>query len=461
MKPSMWQKRGSIRHRRPSLDALEDRYLLSGVDAPSSPPPPAALLQRLLQAAPIGIGAPTVSLARLPFQALTDHAAAIGPDAMTGPVATPSPSPLAVTVHALASLSDGIAVLPIPPALPAWIGHALPSGPDPAPGPIASPAVLAATDHMLAGLSDGIAGRPARTAWATLADQMAAGNPDPAEGPPSHREFLLQAARALMSGPDAVAGLPPRVVSLDWAHHVDLSRLGVVPPPPHPENGRTNPGASLAASQLETMAGHHGNDVGLVARVGLEKCEHLYDELTARVATGRSIRIASLLADRFAFDERGAGVAQIDKPPAVMSESDRETPSPPSLTPRTTCDTKLAATTATPAESAAGTEGEVPSPQGAGLIADVLPLNRASLERAIERFLDGFEDLAAGPAGWRGSPGPIRALLMLMVATTAEAARRRLRRVSDDAKDEHERGPEEPMVLPAFPELPGSWSMRA
>jgi hypothetical protein len=50
---------------------------------------------------------------------------------------------------------------------------------------------------------------------------------------------------------------------------------------------------------------------------------------------------------------------------------------------------------------------------------------------------------------------------MLMVATTAEAARRRLRRVSDDAKDEHERGPEEPMVLPAFPELPGSWSMRA
>ena len=36
-----------------------------------------------------------------------------------------------------------------------------------------------------------------------------------------------------------------------------------------------------------------------------------------------------------------------------------------------------------------------------------------------------------------------------------------LRRASDDAKAEHERGPEEPMVLPAFPELPGSWSMRA
>ena len=168
----MWKKRGTIRRRRPSVDALEDRYLLSGVDAPSFPPPPAALLQRLLHAVPIGIDAPMAPPARITFQALTDRAAAIGPDAMTGPVATLSSSPLAATVHALASLSDGIAGLPIPLGLPAWIGHAPSSGLDPAPGPIMSPAALAATDHTLAGLSDGIAGgrtpqfgRPWRIEW--------------------------------------------------------------------------------------------------------------------------------------------------------------------------------------------------------------------------------------------------------------------------------------------------------
>jgi len=456
----MWKKRGSIRRRRPSLDALEDRYLLSGVDAASSPPPPAALLQRLLHAAPIGIDAPMASPARITFQALTDHAAAIGPDAMTGPVATLSPSPLAVTVHALASLSDGIVGLSIPLGSPAWIGHAPSSGLDPAPGPIMSPAALAATDHTLAGLSDGIAGGRTRPVWAALADRMAAGNPDAADGLPSHHEFLAQAGRALANGPDAVAGLSPRVVFLDWAHHIDLSRLGVVPPPPHPESGRTDPDEFLSASQLETTAEHHGNDVDLVARAGRQEGEHACDELTVQAATGRLMRGAYLLAVRSTFDERGAGVTQFDNPPAIVPGSDREPSSPRSL-PRATRDPEPAVTTEAPAETAAGNAGEVPPPQGAGLIADVLPFDRASLEQAIERFFDGFEDLASGPAGWRGSPGPIRALLMLVVATTAEAAWRRLRRASDDAKAEHERGPEEPMVLPAFPELPGSWSMRA
>ena len=343
---------------------------------------------------------------------------------MTGPVATPSPSPLAVTVHALASLSDGIAGLPIPPALPAWIGHARSSGPDPAPGPIASPAALAATDHTLAGLLDGITGGPTRTAWATLADQTAAGNPNPAEGPPSHREFLVQAERVLTSGPDAVAGLPPRVVFLDWAHHVDLSRLGVVPPPPHPENSRTDPNEFLSASHLETTAEPHGNDVDLVARVGQQEGEHSYDELTAQAATGRLMRGACLLAVRSTFDERGAGVTPFDNSPDIVPGSVREPSSPRSL-PRATRDPEPPATTEALAETATGNGGEVPLPQGAGLIADVLPFDRASLEQAIERFFDGFEDLASGPAGWRGPPGPIRALLMLVVATTAEAAWRR------------------------------------
>jgi hypothetical protein len=319
---------------------------------------------------------------------------------------------------------------------------------------------LAATDHMLAGLSDRTAGGHTRSAWSAQADQTAAGNPDPAEGPPSRREFQVQAERVLTSGPDAVAGLPPRIVLPDWAHHVDLSRLGVVPPPPHPESGRTDPDEVLPDSQLETGAVHQGDDVALVARVGRQKVEHPCDELTAQAATGRLMRGACLLAVRPTFDERGAGVTPINNPPAIVPGSDRE-PAPPRSLPRATRDPEPAATTEVRAEAAAGNDGEVPPPQGAGLIADVLPSDRASLEQAIERFFDGFEDLASGPAGWCGSPEPIRALLMLVVATTAEAAWRRLRRTSDDAKAEHERGPEEPMVLPAFPELPGSWSMRA
>ena len=456
----MWKKRGSIRRRRPGLDALEDRYLLSGVDAPSSPPPPAVHLLRLVQAAPIGIDAPTVSPARLPFQALTDHAAAIGPDAMTGPVATPSPSPLAVTVHALASLSDGIAGLPIPPALPAWIGHARSSGPDPAPVPIASPAALAATDHTLAGLLDGITGGPTRTAWATLADLTAAGNPNPAEGPPSHREFLVQAERVLTSGPDAVAGLPPRVVFLDWAHHVDLSRLGVVPPPPHPENGRTDPNEFLSASQLETTAVHPGNDIDLVARVGRQEGEHCYDELTAQAATGRLMRGAYLLAVRSTFDERGAGVTPFDNSPDIVPGSVREPSSPRSL-PRATRDPEPAGHHRGPGRDRDGERRRGRTAPGRRVDRRRPPL-RSGLARASHRALlrrIRRPRLRAGRMAWpaRADPGAVDVGGRDDGGGGLEA----LRRASDDAKAEHERGLEEPMVLPAFPELPGSWSMRA
>ncbi|MBV8265451.1 MAG: hypothetical protein JO252_03810 [Planctomycetaceae bacterium] len=350
--------------------------------------------------------------------------------------------------------------MPIPLGLPAWIGHAPSSGHDPAPGPIMSPPDLAAIDHMLAGLSDRIAGEHPRTAWSALADQTAAGNLDPAESSPSHREFLVQAERVLTSGPDAVAGLPPRVELLDWAHHVDLCRLGVVPHPPHPKNGRTDPDEFLSNSQFETTAVHQGNDVDLVVQVGQQEVEHSYGELNAQAATGRLMRGAYLLAVRSTFDEQGAGATPFDNPPDIVPGSDRE-PSSPKILPRATRDPEPPATIEALAETAAGSGGEVPPPQGAGLIADVLPFDRASFEQAVEHFFDGFEDLASGPARWHGSPGPIRALLMLVVATTAEATWRRLRRTSDHAEAEHERGLKEPMVLPAFPELPGSWSMRA
>ncbi|MBV8318156.1 MAG: hypothetical protein JOZ53_24695, partial [Planctomycetaceae bacterium] len=240
----------------------------------------------------------------------------------------------------------------------------------------------------------------------------------------------------------------------------DLSRLGVVPPPPHPENGRSDPDEFLSNSHFETTAVHQGNDVDLVAQVGQQEVKHSYGELHAQAATGRLMQGAYLLAVRSTFDERGAGVTPSDNPPDILPGADRE-PSSPKILPRATRDPEPPATTEALAETAAGNGGEVPPPQGAGLIADVLPFDRASLEQAIEHFFDGFEDLASGPARWRGSPGPIRALLMLVVATTAEATWRRLRRTSDHAEAEHERGLKEPMVLPAFPELPGSWSMRA
>ena len=456
----MWKKRGSIRRRRPGLDALEDRYLLSGVDAPSSPPPPAVHLLRLVQAAPIGIDAPTVSPARLPFQALTDHAAAIGPDAMTGPVATPSPSPLAVTVHALASLSDGIAGLPIPPALPAWIGHARSSGPDPAPVPIASPAALAATDHTLAGLLDGITGGPTRTAWATLADLTAAGNPNPAEGPPSHREFLVQAERVLTSGPDAVAGLPPRVVFLDWAHHVDLSRLGVVPPPPHPENGRTDPNEFLSASQLETTAVHPwerhrpcrpsraAGGRALVRRTDRPSRHRPFD--ARRVPARGQIHLRRTRGGGHAVRQPAGHRARVGSGALVPEE-------PPPGHPRS----RAPGHHRGPGRDRDGERRRGPTAPGRRVDRRRPPL-RSGLARASHRALlrrIRRPRLRAGRMAWpaRADPGAADAGGRDDGGGGLEA----LRRASDDAKAEHERGPEEPMVLPAFPELPGSWSMRA
>jgi hypothetical protein len=100
-------------------------------------------------------------------------------------------------------------------------------------------------------------------------------------------------------------------------------------------------------------------------------------------------------------------------------------------------------------------------PHAAGLIAEVMPFDRSSLEDAVDQFFDQLEDLGAGQLA---EAGPVQMLpLSLTVVGTvvvAEAARRRLRGKPGGGHDTRRRDPLGSEDLMGFPELPGSWSTR-
>ena len=71
---------------------------------------------------------------------------------------------------------------------------------------------------------------------------------------------------------------------------------------------------------------------------------------------------------------------------------------------------------------------EVPDPQAADLITSFLPFDRSSLEAAIDRFLDPFDDLASSMPGLRGPMGLVPASLAVAVTVLAVDVALRLRR---------------------------------
>lgn len=101
-----------------------------------------------------------------------------------------------------------------------------------------------------------------------------------------------------------------------------------------------------------------------------------------------------------------------------------------------------------------------PAPRGDGPIAEMLPIDRDSLEAAVGRFLGRFEELA-GPGESR-PPWFSPSLMLGIAAVVLEIARRRLRPRPDDAKalESDRRRGRRGLVLEGFPELPGSWSER-
>jgi hypothetical protein len=108
-----------------------------------------------------------------------------------------------------------------------------------------------------------------------------------------------------------------------------------------------------------------------------------------------------------------------------------------------------------------GNQEEIPLPHAADLIADVLPLDRASLERAVDQFFDRLEDLGVGQLL---EPGPTRAiplsLALIGTVTAVEIARRRLRLKTVERLPGRRLDPLGSEELCGFPELPGSWSTR-
>jgi hypothetical protein len=114
-----------------------------------------------------------------------------------------------------------------------------------------------------------------------------------------------------------------------------------------------------------------------------------------------------------------------------------------------------------PVPLANSNQEEIPLPHAAGLVAGVLPFDRASLEQAVDQFFDQLEDLGVGQFVEQGSTRVLPLSLTLIGTVTAvEVARRRLRSKTDGGISTRRQDAQSSEELRGFPELPGSWSTR-
>jgi hypothetical protein len=108
-----------------------------------------------------------------------------------------------------------------------------------------------------------------------------------------------------------------------------------------------------------------------------------------------------------------------------------------------------------------GNQVKLPLPHAAGLIANVVPFDRASLEQAVDQFFNQLEDLGMGRLVEQGPTHVIPLSLALLGTVTAvEVARRRLRSRTALGKAPRRQDPLASEELLGFPELPGSWSTK-
>jgi len=106
-----------------------------------------------------------------------------------------------------------------------------------------------------------------------------------------------------------------------------------------------------------------------------------------------------------------------------------------------------------------GDRGESRLPHAAGLIAEAIPFDRATLEHAVDRFFDQLEELGVGQLAEPGLPRVLPLTVTVIAAVAgAEIARRRLRVQGSGGRDPRRRDPIGSEDLLGFPELPGSWS---
>ncbi len=104
--------------------------------------------------------------------------------------------------------------------------------------------------------------------------------------------------------------------------------------------------------------------------------------------------------------------------------------------------------------------GAWPRPSSADVIAGAIPFDRATLERAIDRFIEQIDDLGASDLVGRG---PARIILLSMALASGVLALDVLRRrwlQSVIGGEWRARDRQERQDRPGFPQLPGSWSSR-
>jgi hypothetical protein len=114
-----------------------------------------------------------------------------------------------------------------------------------------------------------------------------------------------------------------------------------------------------------------------------------------------------------------------------------------------------------PVPLAKGNQEEIPLPHAAGLVAGVLPFDRASLEQAVDQFFDRLEDLGVGQFVEQ-APSRMLPLSLTVIGTVAaaEVARRRFRSKTEGGSSIRRQDALSSEELRGFPELPGSWSTR-
>ncbi len=106
-----------------------------------------------------------------------------------------------------------------------------------------------------------------------------------------------------------------------------------------------------------------------------------------------------------------------------------------------------------------GNQTKLLLPQAAGLIANAVPFDQAALQKAVDQFFDQLESLGMGQLVEQGPTRVIPLSLALLSTVTAlEVARRRLKSRTGERKATERQNPHGSEELLGFPELPGSWS---
>jgi hypothetical protein len=233
---------------------------------------------------------------------------------------------------------------------------------------------------------------------------------------------------------------------------------------PLPEANAGNvEGDTTESAQGGTVAINAGNQ-GIGAVTAVNTIAQVAPPVTVAPA-----RLTALLSsDTGRSDSLIQPVRTNEAPGNQIMEAGRGSLSNASSTHLVSTDAPVAMAAARPADNPAapvpltnGNQEEIPLPHAAGLVAGVLPFDRASLEQAVDQFFDRLEDLGVGQFV---EQAPSRALPLSLTVigtvTAVEVARRRLRSRTDGGSSTRRQDALSSEELRGFPELPGSWSTR-